>query len=282
MSRSVTIFYTLCILLFTSAAYAGEPLVFAVHPYLPATELVEKFNPLIEYLAHEVEHRIEIDVARDYGDHITKIGDNKVDIAYMGPAGYVQMVEKYGRKPLLGRLEVNGMPSFQGVIIVRADSPLTSLSGLAGKRFAFGDPRSTMSHLVPRFMLLQEGLTIEDLGGSAFLDNHNNVALGVLSGDYDAGAVKEEVFYKYKKRGLKTLAKTPSISEHLFVAGSRLPPHVVQMLRDALYALGDTEKGLYIMKSLKHSITAIVPVNDKDYDNLRVIMKAVGAPGVYK
>lgn len=68
---------------------------------------------------------------------------------------------------------------------------------------AFGDPESTMSHLVPRFMLWRVGVTGEVLADYQFLSNHTNVALGVLVGDFDAGAVKEEVFYEFEPKGLK-------------------------------------------------------------------------------
>lgn len=267
---------------FSLKATASDRLILAVHPYLPATEIVERFTPLVKYLSKELGEQIEIEVSRDYLDQIMKIGNNKVDIAYMGPASYVKMVDRYGRKPLLARQEINGNRTFQGVIIVRKDSPLHTLKDLAGKRFAFGDPESTMSHLVPRYMLWEEGVTIDKLGGYAFLKNHHNVALGVLTGDFDAGAVKEEVFDEYEKRGLRELARTPELSEHLFVASNRLSPEKVQKLRDALQSLSDKEEGRNIMTSIKKTITGMVPVKDGDYDNLRDILHVLEKIGAYK
>jgi len=73
-------------------------------------------------------------------------------------------------------------------------------------------------------MMRQAGVTIDKLAGHAFLKNHHNVALGVLLGNFDAGAVKEDVFDEYRQQGLKTLKKTPPISEHLFVVRKTLPP----------------------------------------------------------
>jgi len=225
---------------------------------------------------------IDIHISRDYQTHIVEIGKDNVDIAYMGPASYVKMVDTYGRKPLLARQAISGKPTFRGVIIVRKDSPLRSLKDLVGKRFAFGDPESTMSHLVPRFMLWKEGVTIDNLGGYAFLENHHNVALGVLVGDFDAGAVKEEVFDEYEKRGLRELVRTPELSEHVFVASNRLSPEKVKKLRDALYFLRDKEEGQDSMTSIKNTITGMVPVKDEDYDNLRDILHALKKIGAYK
>lgn len=258
-----------------STENAVKPITFAVHPYLSATELLEKFTPLINYLIRETGHSIEISVSKTYKEHIFRVGGDKVDFAYMGPAPYVEMVSKYGRKPLLARLEVNGKPFFQGVIIVKKDSRIRTLADLAGRSFAFGDPNSTMSHLVPRYMLLKEGVNIEKLSRCAFMDNHVNVALGVLVGDYDAGAVKEEVFYKYEKRGLRELQRTLQISEHLFVATNAASAQKIHALREAMYRLKDSENGKVIISNLKTSGSGLVPVNDKDYDSLRLILNVL-------
>jgi phosphonate transport system substrate-binding protein len=92
-------------------------------------------------------------------------------------------------------------------------------------------------------------------------------------GDFDAGAVKEEVFHEYKDRGLIALEWTPKISEHLFVAKSSLPGSIINALRVALLTLKDEPDAGRIMSSIKQGVTALVPVEDRDYDNLRDIMK---------
>lgn len=269
------------VLSFSRISNAGDRLVFAVHPYLPATEISEKFGPLVKYLSKELGRPIDIEISPDYQNHIVEIGKDNVDIAYMGPASYVKMADTYGRKHLLVRQETDGKPTFHGVIIVRRDSTIKSLDDLAGKRFVFGDPESTMSHLVPRYMLWKEGITLDNLGGYAFLANHHNVALGVLAGDFDAGAVKEEVFDEYEKRGLRELVRTPEISDHVIVATNRLSPEKIQRLREALHSLRGKEAGRDILNSIKPSIS-LAPAKDEDYDNLREILKALTKLGIYK
>ena len=104
--------------------------------------------------------------------------------------------------------------------------------------------------------------------------------LGVLVGDFDVGAVKEEVFTKYEQRGLRILALTPPISEYLFIAGSGLPADTVNKLSSGLLQLKDVPGGGTILRSMKPSVTALVPVNDSDYDNLRGIIKELKAEGL--
>jgi phosphonate transport system substrate-binding protein len=261
---------------FSGIAQAEETLTLAVHPYLPVKEIITRFTPLADYLGKEIGRPVSVRVGRDYDEHIVHVGNDRADIAFMGPASYVTMVAKYGKKPILARLEIRGQPVFQGHFIIRQDSPLKTLVDLKGKRFAFGDRDSTMSHLVPQYMLEKAGVTLDKLAYHKFLGSHNNVVLAVLSGDFDAGAVKDEVFDKFAPRGLRSLASTPFFSEHLFVTRSSLPPNTIQAIRAAMVKLKYTPEGREILKAVNPKTTALVPAADTDYDNLRQILKALG------
>ncbi len=196
---------------------AGESLTLQIYPYAPADKILKQFTPLKDYLQQKLNRGIIIKISKDHHDHMEIVGKDRTDIAYLGPVSYVQIVEKYGKKPLLARLEIKGSPMLQGVIFTSETSRAQSLKDLKGRRFAFGYANSTMSHLVPLSMLNEAGIQLTDLAHYKFLSDQYNVALGVLMGDFDVGAVNSSVYLKYKKRGLKELARTPEISEHLFV-----------------------------------------------------------------
>jgi phosphonate transport system substrate-binding protein len=253
---------------------APESLILGIHPYLPATEIHTRFQPLADYLGKILGKPIAIRVGRDYEDHIHAVGVKTVDIAFMGPAQYIKLVDEYGQRPLLARLEVNGKPELFGAIVVRQDSPLKTLADIKGHSFAFGDPDSTMSHIVPQGMLQEAGVPLSVLSTYKFLGAHKNVALGVLAGDYDAGAVKMEVLEEYASRGLRLLAKSPGVSEHLLVANPDMPGDQIEALRNALLNLKNAAEGERIMTAIHKGMTAMVPVADADYDSLRKLMHA--------
>ena len=277
---SASCIFLLSCLFFIRPVMAGEELVLGVHPYLRHADLVERFSPIAEYFSSSLGQSVRIEIAEDYQAHIQSVGENRFDIAYLGPGPYVRVVDGYGARPILGKFEIKGRNSFRGVIIVRENSDLNKLSELAGKRFAFGDPNSTMSHIIPRYMLRQAGITTDRLGGFEHVPNHMAVALGVLSGRCDAGAVKEEVFHKYKKRGLKALVWTPPIATHLFVARADLPEKTIITLRKALLLLREDTYGSVILHAIKPSITGMTPGQDSDFDNLRTILHSLDKAGV--
>lgn len=275
--RVLVLFALICTPLLAADAPRSEaPLILAVHPYLPSNEIQQRFAPLAKYFSKLFNRPVVVRVGRDYDEHVEAIGTNAVDIAFMGPAPYVLMVARHEKKPLLARIEVDGKPVLGGVIIARVGSPLHGLGDLKGRRFAFGDRDSTMSSLVPQYMLQEAGVPLAALTGYEYLGSHKNVALGVLAGDYDAGAVKQEVFDELAPRGLRVLATMPTVSEHLFVTRSNLPPEQVEKLRQGLLNLKAEPDGKTIMQSINKGMTNMVPVTDADYQALRAMMRALG------
>lgn len=285
MTRAlISIMAALCVvfLAFTDchAQDNARALRLAVHPYLAASTLVEKFSPLADYLSVELGRPVVIVMAKDYTTNIDWLGQGEVDIAYMGPSSYVLLTESYGLRPLLAVLEVNGRKTFHGVIIAAAGSPIKSIKDLRGRRFAFGDPDSTMSHLVPRYMMHKEGIDVSDLAHFEFLSNHENVAMAVLAGAFEAGAVKPEAYEKFRDKGLRVVATSPEIHEHMFVARGGLDDQVVSALRVALARLASAPEGPRILESIQHGATGFGLVKDSDYDNLRQMMHALKPLGV--
>lgn len=253
-------------------AKAEDSLVIGIHPYLSQGELTERFTPLAKYVGNEIGRDIKIRVGSSYDEHIEYIGNNKIDIAYMGPASYINMTQQYGEKPVLARLEINGNPWFQGCIVAQKNSGIKTIQDLKNKRIAYGDPNSTMSFIVPHYMLMMAGVYTSNSPKYQFLGTHTNVALGVLSGDFDAGAIKPEVFNQYEDKGLIKIAVTPKISEHLFVTRSMLSPELVDNIRHTLLSLHQSEEGRHALQSIKKSISRLVEASHGDYENLNTII----------
>lgn len=253
---------------------------FGVHPFKPASKLFEAFTPLTDYLSEKMGEKVSLQISKDYQIHTDAIGKGDLDIAYLGPASYVSLRNNYGEIPLLARQAINGNPVFRGKIFVHKNSPIQSLHELKGKKFAFGEPHSTMSHLVPRYTLYQAGVSVEQFSSYKFAGDHVNVALGVLSGDFDAGATKEDVYYKYEARGLRSIATTPPLSDHVFVASKKMPHAKVTKLREILLNIDKDPKGQNILQAMTAGVTALVPVQDGDYDSLRAVLKKMQEIGV--
>ena len=190
----------------------------------------------------------------------------------MGPALYLKLM--YMNKDIiaLGRLGYADRNTFRGAIVVHQDSTIASLAELANKRFAFGDPNSTLSSLVPKSLLASAGVNLSDLSKFTYLGNHRNVALAVLMGKYDAGGIKDEVYYKYKVRGLKVLQWTPYIPTHIFIANPQIGKEKVKQLQQILLMIHKETSGLTILNKIKTGVTRIIPAHFSEYAELENII----------
>jgi phosphonate transport system substrate-binding protein len=254
----------------------GEALIFGVHPYLHPSVLVDRFKPLIDYLQVRVGQPIRIRVGTSYEDHIQAFRRGEVDFGYFGPASFIKLASTDQRIRPLGRLGFAGKKTFRGAVVVRTDSPYKSLGDLRGKRFAFGDPNSTLSSLVPRKMLQEAGVGLDQLGAYDNLNNHHNVALAVLLGKFDAGSVKEEVFREFEPRGLRVLQWSPDIPTHLFVAGPGLSDPLARRLAGLMQQLRGSDQAVAILSRIKLGTTNIIPASPMEYEPLRRLILSNG------
>lgn len=271
--------FSFFLLSFTQSLYAQEQLPDSLSlgfmPYLTANQLTQKYTPLADYLSKKLNIPVNLYISKDYQEHIQKVGEDNIDIAFLGGSPYIKIVEKYGKKPLLVRYEMHGKPTFHGIIFVTKNSPLKELKELAGQRVAFGDKSSTLSAQVPQYMLMQAGVPLDKLTGYDFLKNHENVIYGVTLGDYAAGALAEEVFNEYQKKGIRALATSPPISTHVFVASTRLPASLVERIRQVLLDLKQDAEGQAVLAKIGKEMTGFAPVTNSDYDTLREILKTI-------
>ena len=114
MHPCVIIIMLLSVSTLCGSVYAAKPLILAVHPFLSHEEVEKKFTPLANYLSDVTGLEIKVRVGSSYKEHIQYVGEDKVDIAYMGPASYVALLIEFGSKPILCKLEVDGRSYFQG------------------------------------------------------------------------------------------------------------------------------------------------------------------------
>lgn len=251
-----------------SPAFADDQLTLSIHPYLSHEQVEKKFTPLAKYLSSKTGKSVKIKIGSSYEEHIQYVGDDKVDIAYVGPMPYVNLLKTYGAKPILAKLEIDGRSFYQGYIAVRKDSDIKTLADLKGKDIAFGDPHSTMSYLVPHHMLSEAGVFAGKATRYQFLYGHNDVAYAILSGDFDAGALKEGVFRRFKEQGLRVIAKTPNIVSHAFVVRSNMPAKEIQDLREVMLNMEKTIEGMAALRAINKHISGLTEGHSNDYKYL--------------
>lgn len=225
----------------SSVALAEVSLNFGVYASDKPTTMVKKFKPILndleEIMSRELDEPVSIrmQISSSYENGIQAIASGKVDFARLGPASYVEVVKLDPAVRLLAMESKEGSKRFNGVICASGLNQIQSVNDLKGKRFAFGDEKSTIGRYLSQQYLLQHGIKAADLGSYEYLGRHDRVGYAVAAGEFDAGALKESTFKKLLKKGvvLRPIATFQNVTKP-WVARSGLRERVFSVLRLAL------------------------------------------------
>ena len=254
------------------ASAAKQELTFGVHPFKSQAKLQKMFIPLIKYLEQELNAKITFKRSKSYGAAQKALTQGETDISYLGPALFALLDTAHpGQIRICATVENNGKNTFKGVIVAKKDSGINSLDDLKGKRFAFGDRKSTLSLYMPAHMLMEAG--VFDSIDYDFFGTHDKVAVAVLRDKADAGGLKPDVAAKFLDKGLVIIAESQPVHEHMIVVGSNVDDALYDRISAALLKLSNPA----VYTPIKKSLTGFVAAKAADYDNLKGIIKTVDA-----
>jgi len=127
--------------------------------------------------------------AADYAGVMQAFGARQIDGAGLGASGYAGawLDTNGGVEPLFVAREADGGIAYISVMVVRADSGITSLEQMRGKSLAWADPNSTSGYLIPRSELRGAGIDINSyFSRAAFAGGHEQAVVALLQRQYDA------------------------------------------------------------------------------------------------
>jgi methyl-accepting chemotaxis protein len=249
---------------------------FGVVPLESPAEMYKRFNPLAEYLSKKLGKKVEIKVGTDFDTAIKEIGTGITQLCYMTPSTFIKANSDYGVKVILKALR-EGKPYHHSVIIARSDSPITKVEDLRDRSFAFGDRESTSSYIVPRYMLFEAGIDLDDLLFYNFLGHHDEVAKAVLSGEYDAGGVMERTAEKFKEKGLKFIKFSDEIPEFNICVSPEISEEEINRIKDIFLDLRESDpEAITVLKSIDEHYTGFVEATKEDYMGIKEIMNKLG------
>ena len=243
----------------TSEIYLGS-----VAMDVPAA-MVKRLAPLTDYLSAKTGYRVSFRAAPSLSSAVNDLGMGNTQIAYLTPVAYIEAHEKYNALPLVQPL-TDGKPTFNLVIVVREDSPLTTPLDLRGKTFAFGDEKA----LLQRAVVVESGVQLEELKSYAFLKHYDNVAKAVLHGDFDAGILRDTLAEKFRPEGLRIIHTSPDLPSYVFAVNKRMPKEAITKFKQAFLDLKpNTPANRAILNALDPGYSGFVLAKDHDYDTVR-------------
>jgi phosphonate transport system substrate-binding protein len=231
-------------------------------PQQNATKLARLWTPICNYLSRQTGYRFVFKTAKDIPTFEKRVAAGEYDLAYMNPYHYTVFSVDPGYRAFAK--ETN--KRIQGIIVVKKDSPIQSISELSGKTLAFPAPAAFAASVLPRAYFKTNQIEISP----RYVSSHDSVYLTVSKNLYPAGGGIQRTFNNMPesiRKQLRILWKTPGYTPHAFAAHPRLSAVVVKNTADALIAMSTDEEGVKLLENLKFN--PIGPARDEDWDDVR-------------
>ena len=175
-----------------------------------------------------------------------------------------------------------GSSTYNGQIIVRADSGINSISDLAGKTFCRPDPLSTSGWIIPNLTMRAAGINPEaDLAEIVDAGSHDAVVAAVYNGDCDAGATYVDARARIEDDHPDVMEKVVVIEVTADIPndGVQFVPSMPQELKDkivnGLLAIAETDEGKEALDTA-YQWAGLEKHDDSFYDPFRQVLQASG------
>ena len=257
-------------------------------PSADSQKVLSSGQPLADLLTRFTGLTFQVSVPTSYAAVIEAMGANNVDIGWLAPFAYVLGKDKFGTEVILASVR-GGSKTYTGQIITHADSGITSLEGLKGKKFAFVDPGSASGFLYPNAMLAQAGIDYKTaFSETIFAGGHDKVVIAVYNKQVDGGATfGDSVEGQVTDARTNVVSTLPDVMEKVKVIGKTSPipndtvsvrkglePSLVSTIRDGLLDVAKTAEGQNLLKTL-YNINGLATAEDKEYDSVRSAAKVL-------
>jgi phosphonate transport system substrate-binding protein len=259
----------------------GGPLRFA-------TFLAPNMAPVYRFLAERMGERLGRRVELVVGGSFDQFERGQADLGVICGLPYVWLADRRPAPvqplaaPVLAGDRYGGRPVYYSDVIVRRDSPITSLEELGGCSWAYNEPASHSGHAVTLYSLVRMGARPGFFGRVVEAGFHQRAIRLVHAGAVDAAAIDSQVLAVELRdhpelAGLRVIGAFGPSTIQPVVAASHLPDPLKDEVRELLTELGDDPTA---RPALDHGlIDRFRPVNDGAYDDIRAMLAVIEAAG---
>ena len=260
-----------------------NPIIWSFVPSGEMERVASGAQAVADMLHDETGLFFETNVATEYAGVIEAMASDppEAHMASLATFAYVMAAERGVAKAELVSVRY-GSPTYNGQLIARADSGISSVSQLKGKTFGRPDPLSTSGWIIPMLTMRAAGVNPDtDLKGVVDAGSHDGVVAGVYNGDIDAGAcyvdarTRIEGDYPDVMDKVVVIAVTENIPNDgvQFIPG--MDAEMKNQIVDALLKIASTEEGKEALNTA-YQWNELEKHDDTFYDPFRQVLQAAG------
>jgi phosphonate transport system substrate-binding protein len=266
-------------LLVSLPVHAQKELRFAVTDVTGMETLQREWGPFQKALESKSGLKVSFFAVNNRTAAAEALRAKRLDLVFTGPAEYVVMRARTDAVPVIAIQRVDYYPN----VVVRADSGITDVAQLKGKRVAFGSIGSTSRHLGP--MQLLADLGVDPRSEIQATHVKSNIGFEALKrGDIAAMGMNYTDFQSLRERDPSTpyfvIARGRDLPLDLILAGAHVDKGVVEKVRKAI-ADNQVEMSKAVLagagENVKFKGMVWVPsIRDEDYNYVRKMYGTIG------
>jgi len=260
-----------------------NPIVWSFVPSGEMERVSSGAQAVADMLHDETGYYFDTNVATEYAGVIEAMASDppEAHMASLATFAYVLAAEKGVAKAALVSVRY-GSPTYNGQIMVRADSGISKVSELGGKTFGRPDPLSTSGWIIPMLTLRGAGVNPDTgLAGVVDAGSHDGVVAAIYNGDVDAGASYVDARTRIEEDFPDVMDKVIviAVTENIPNDGVQFIPGMDEEMKtkivDALLKIAATEEGKDALKTA-YQWNALEKHDDTFYDPFRQVLQAAG------
>lgn len=247
-------------------------LSFGVMPQRTITLNAQYWNPILNYVSRHSGVPLQYKPNKNTAEHAGMIREGVFDFAY---SNYFFIPEYAG-----ANYQVVVRPAeaaIRGDIVVLANSPIQSLTELAGKEVGFPHRAAFVGYLVTYDKLLHEGIQVQVVFGG----NQEGIMGQLKAGRVVAAGVNSQVMRDFAERerlAYRVLWRSQDYFNIPIIVHPRIAQEKVEAVRAALLQMTTDPEGLRILKESADLIKleppyGFVASGAQDYENTRIFFQ---------
>lgn len=258
-----------------------DPLIFTYAPVEDPAVYEGAWADFLKHLEKVTGKKMKYFGLQNYAAQIEAMRSGRLHISAFSTGSVVYAVNLAGGVPFAIMRDAKGPSGYHLILITQAkNDKIKTVADLKGKRVAHVSQTSSSGHQAPVYFFSRMGVVPGKDYHIVFSGKHDNSALGVVNGDYDAAAVADTVLERMVARGVikasdyKVIYTSPVFPTAGFLYPHNLEPKLAEKIKEAFatFKLEGTSLG----KEFKGR-TGFLPLNyQKDWESVVGILEANG------
>lgn len=256
---AIFVAYVLTVGLCVAESTEKPPYRVYIVPQLSPLQTYNAWTPILEKLTATTGLKFELVVPASIPDFEKDLENGLADLAYMNPYHMTLAKHSQGYMPLV-RDSANLL---EGMLVVKKDSPIKSITELKNQSVAFPAPNAFAASLLIRSLLSKQKIPITPL----FANTHSNVYRTVALGEVAAGGGINNTFEKEPldiQDQLRVLYITPKYAPHPLAAHPRVSKKIREQISTTLISLANAFENKEVFKGIQMS-KPVIANYAKDY-----------------